>query len=105
ATSTDAVNGSQLHASNLAIDGNKTTIDGHTAALADLKSDADYYQANSTGAAASATGADSLAMGPSAVADKANSVAIGNGAKATVADSVALGNGATTSAIVDTAKG
>ncbi|MBY5923813.1 YadA-like family protein [Halomonas sp. DP4Y7-1] len=105
ATSTDAVNGSQLHASNLAIDGNKTTIDGHTAALADLKSDADYYQANSTGAAASATGADSLAMGPSAVADKANSVAIGNGAKATVADSVALGNGATTAAILDTAKG
>ncbi|MGK0546441.1 hypothetical protein ACSEE7_13165 [Halomonas cupida] len=82
--------------------GDITTINSD---IANLTTDAKYYQANSTGAAASATGIDSLAMGPAAKASATNSVAIGNGANASVADSVALGNGATTAAIVDTAKG
>ena len=105
ATSTDAVNGSQLFATNTEVAKNRGDITTINSDIANLTMDAKYYQANSTGAAASATGIDSLAMGPAAKASATNSVAIGNGANASVADSVALGNGATTAAIVDTAKG
>jgi hypothetical protein len=43
-----------------------------------------YYQANSTGPAASATGTNALAMGSSAVSSGANAIAIGTGSQATV---------------------
>lgn len=63
-TSTDAVNGSQLYATNQAL--NSITASG-----------TDYFHANSTGAAADAAGADSIALGESAKATYGNDVALG----------------------------
>nr|WP_279382193.1 YadA-like family protein [Pseudomonas fluorescens] len=82
ATSTDAVNGSQLFATN-------QTVDGLVNNGAGIK----YFHSNSTLADSSATGQDSVAMGPAAVSAGVNSVALGNGASAGFANSVALGNG------------
>ena len=76
--SSDAVNGDQLWNVQDELDG--------------VAADSKYYQANSTGDAAKATGVDSLAMGPSSVSSSANGVAIGNGATVSVANSVALGS-------------
>jgi autotransporter adhesin len=71
AGSTDVVNGSQLHATNQAIN-NITTGGGG------IK----YFHANSTAADSQAAGAESVAIGPNAVATAANGVAIGQGATA-----------------------
>ncbi|PMY68986.1 MULTISPECIES: YadA-like family protein [Pseudomonas] len=82
ATSTDAVNGSQLFATN-------QTVDNLVNNGAGIK----YFHSNSTLADSSATGQDSVAMGPAAVSGGINSVALGNGATAGVDNSVALGSG------------
>ncbi|WP_241016172.1 YadA-like family protein [Paraburkholderia sp. Ac-20336] len=74
ATSTDAINGSQLYAATR------------------------YFQANSTLADATAAGADSVALGPQSVSTGPSSVAIGNGATANNASDVALGAGSSTAA-------
>ncbi|QNK74853.1 YadA-like family protein [Variovorax sp. PAMC28562] len=68
ATSTDAVNGSQLYATNSAIS-NVTNGGG-------IK----YFHANSTAADSVAAGAESVAIGPQAVANTAGGVALGSGA-------------------------
>ncbi|WP_124372703.1 YadA-like family protein [Pseudomonas chlororaphis] len=81
-TSTDAVNGSQLFATN-------QTVDNLVNNGAGIK----YFHSNSTLADSSATGQDSVAMGPTAVSGGANSVALGNGATANFDNSVALGSG------------
>ena len=52
-----------------------------------------YFAVNSTKAAASATGQDSVAAGPQATASGTQAVAIGDGANASAAGSVALGAG------------
>lgn len=52
-----------------------------------------YFAVNSTKAAASATGQDSMAAGPQSTASGAQSVALGDGATATADGSVALGAG------------
>ncbi|WP_305887514.1 MULTISPECIES: YadA-like family protein [unclassified Pseudomonas] len=82
ATSTDAVNGSQLFATN-------QTVDNLVNNGAGIK----YFHSNSILADSSATGQDSVAMGPTAVSGGANSVALGNGATASFDNSVALGSG------------
>ncbi len=91
ATSTDAVNGSQLFATN-------TTVN-NIATGAGIK----YFHTNSTLADSTATGTDSVAVGPTASATATNAVALGNGATAVTANSVALGSGATTGAATATA--
>jgi autotransporter adhesin len=99
ATSTDAVNGAQLYAT----DNTVSTIYNTTSK---------YFQANSTGIGSSALGVDSIAAGPAAVAGadtsialgsgaltgagSANAVAIGTGATASFANSIALGSGSIT---------
>jgi autotransporter adhesin len=97
ATSTDAVNGAQLYATNNTV----STIYNTTSK---------YFQANSTGIGSSALGTDSIAAGPAAVAagdtsialgsgavtGAGNAVAIGTGANATFANSIALGSGSIT---------
>lgn len=83
ATSTDAVNGAQLFATNSQL----TNI---------YNTGTKYLQVNSTGPGSSATGLDSLAAGPSAVATGDDSLAIGNGATASMANSIALGSGSQT---------
>jgi autotransporter adhesin len=58
-----------------------------------------YYRANSTGPAASATGTNALAMGPSAVSSGDDAIAIGDNAQATKSGSIAVGlNAASTGA-------
>jgi autotransporter adhesin len=83
ANSTDAVNGSQLYATNTALN----NIQGG----AGIK----YFHANSAAADSKADGAESVAVGPQAVSTGAGSVAMGNGAKSNAANSVALGAGST----------
>lgn len=57
----------------------------------------EYFAVNSTKAAASATGQDSVAAGPAATASGTQAVAIGDGANASAAGSVALGAGSVAS--------
>ena len=99
ATSTDAVNGAQLYATNSTVSNIYDTT-------------SKYFQANSSGAGSSALGVDSIAAGPSAVANgnaslalgsgaatgigNDNAIAIGTGANATFANSIALGSGSVT---------
>ncbi|OLF54800.1 hypothetical protein BTN82_07270 [Pseudomonas chlororaphis] len=101
ASSTDAVNGSQLFATNTAVDGIGTSVNNIVNNGAGIK----YFHSNSTLADSTASGTDSVAVGPEASSTATNSVAIGNGAVASVADSVALGNGATTAAATATPSG
>lgn len=86
ATSTDAVVGAQLHQTNERVGALENGI-SHSGLT-------DYFKANSTQAAAAATGSDSVAVGANAQASGANSSAIGANAIASHANSVALGAGA-----------
>ncbi|MGN7744415.1 beta strand repeat-containing protein, partial [Pseudomonas sp. 22526] len=72
ATSTDAVNGSQLFATN-------QTVDNLVNNGAGIK----YFHSNSTLADSNATGQDSVAIGPLASATIANGVALGSNSSAT----------------------
>ncbi|WP_459046931.1 ESPR-type extended signal peptide-containing protein [Stenotrophomonas sp. PSU_St99] len=56
-----------------------------------------YLAVNSTAGAATAAGAEAVAVGPQASAAGANSVAVGNGASASAGNSVALGAGSVAS--------
>ncbi|QDE40089.1 hypothetical protein FIV34_13110 [Luteibacter pinisoli] len=76
ATFTDA--GSAAGSNNASI----LNVNARLSAIA--ASGTNYVKVNSTGAAASATGADSVAIGPGAVSSFDNSVAIGAGAATTV---------------------
>jgi autotransporter adhesin len=77
AVSTDAVNGSQLFATNQLV----SSIAGSSI----------YFQANSIGPAAVAAGTDAAAVGPNAVASGDSSLAFGNGAAATQSGAIAFG--------------
>ncbi|UHQ25171.1 YadA-like family protein [Lysobacter sp. 5GHs7-4] len=99
-SSTDAINGSQLFATNQSIENLSNEVDA---------SATHYYSVNDGGvqggnhANDGATGLNALAAGVSAAAGGAGSVAIGYGATATDDDSVALGSNASTAAAVGTA--
>ncbi|MDH4872373.1 ESPR-type extended signal peptide-containing protein, partial [Pseudomonas sp. BN515] len=108
--SSDAVNGSQLHATNQQVDANTTHItnlDGRVTSVegdvTNLKGDVTnldgrvthiydtgtkYFHANSTGTDSVASGADSVAIGMGAVASHDGSIALGAGS---VADGSTLG--------------
>ncbi|MFP3798167.1 YadA-like family protein [Paraburkholderia sp. SIMBA_027] len=100
-TSTDAVNGSQLYATNANVSNVSNTVNNIVNGGGGIK----YVHTNSTLADSSATGTNATAIGPVASASASNAIAIGNGANASTANSVALGNGATTAAAVGTANG
>ena len=85
-TSTDAVNGSQLYATNQNVTNIANTVNGIENG-AGIK----YFHANSTAADSQATGQDSIAVGPLAIAGGASSLAAGNGASAQMDNGVALG--------------
>ena len=93
-TSTDAVNGSQLFATNEQVDANTTAI-SNISNGAGIK----YFHADSTLADSQATGTDSIAVGPQAVASATDSFAAGTGAQSTSANAMALG--AQTTASID----
>lgn len=89
ATSTDAVNGAQLHAVSQQVALNTTDIHN-------LQNGTDgYLQVNNSASRPkpSAIGADSLAAGGGAVASGTASMAVGMGAQALAMNSVAVGNG------------
>lgn len=114
ADSTDAVNGSQLHATNQAIkavDGRVTNLEVTVGAITgDVVNLTNEVTALQTGAAGmfqvsqdtttpppAPTGANSAAGGAGAVASGGNSTAVGNGSAASGNGSTAIGNGATAS--------
>ncbi|MDT4826185.1 Autotransporter adhesin SadA [compost metagenome] len=92
-TSTDAVNGAQLKATNDAvtvIDGRVTTIEGSITNIANgggIK----YFHTSSTKDDSQASGMNSVAAGPAAIASGASSVAMGDEAKATADKATAVG--------------
>ncbi|WP_242108616.1 YadA family autotransporter adhesin, partial [Luteimonas aquatica] len=96
------VNGSQLHATNTAIENLSTEV---------AAGQTHYYSVNDNGvqggnyANDGATGANALAAGVDASASGQSSVAIGDGANASQANSVALGADSVTAAAVGTASG
>ncbi|WP_080671715.1 YadA-like family protein [Xanthomonas citri] len=83
ASSTDAVNGSQLSATNVEIGKLGETIDGIQSGTS-MK----YLHVNSDGAESVATGADSVAIGAGAVAGQAMDVAVGFGASSSAVSAV-----------------
>ncbi|MFA5082265.1 MAG: ESPR-type extended signal peptide-containing protein, partial [Hydrogenophilaceae bacterium] len=87
ATSTDAVNGSQLYATNQQIE-NIQNGGG-------IK----YFHANSTKGDSTASGTDSVAVGGDAVSSGAGSVAMGDNAQATQAGAIAIGQNASSSGV------
>jgi autotransporter adhesin len=94
ATSTDAVNGSQLYATNQQVAQNTGDIANINSTINTMNTGGlKYVQVNSTAAAANAAGSESVAVGGNTKASAANAVAIGNGAQASQANSVALGAG------------
>jgi autotransporter adhesin len=99
ATSLDAVNGSQLFATNSAVNTINTTLTSITTGGAGIK----YFHANSTLGDSTPTGTNSVAIGPVSIAGSTNGVSIGNGATASAnVGDVALGSGSTTAAVVPT---
>lgn len=97
ATSTDAVNGSQLFATNQAVNSLSTIVTGGGG----IK----YFHANSTAPDSSATGSNSIAVGPSAVSSNIRSTAMGNAANASGIDAMALGSSAQAAGQSATASG
>ncbi|RVI07174.1 calcium-binding protein, partial [Sinorhizobium meliloti] len=78
-TSTDAVNGSQLYATNQQVTQNTTDITNLGDSITSINDGAGikYFHANSVLPDSQALGADSVAVGPNAVANNAGDVAIG----------------------------
>ena len=85
ASSTDAVNGSQLFATNEQVANLSQSIQNISI------NGSEYMSTNSTSGPATATGANSIAAGGGATASGANSTAMGDKASATGNNSVALG--------------
>ncbi|MDR5780313.1 YadA-like family protein [Caballeronia sp. LZ065] len=79
ATSTDAMNGSQLYATNQAVDQNTADISNTVNSINSIvATGTKYFHANSTGDDSTATGVDAIAIGQGAAATHANSIALGS---------------------------
>ena len=92
ATSTDAVNGSELYATNQQVTANTTAISNLNANVSNLYSGGNkYYAVDSTGTAATATGTNAVAEGTSASATGSNALAEGTSSSAAGTDSTAIG--------------
>ena len=108
ATSTDAINGSQLYAVAAAINGSVTNIvnnaQTHFYSVNGTSTGGNYANDGATGTnamaagvGATAAGTSATAVGNGATAAGNNSVAVGNGASTTVAGGVAMGEGSVSS--------
>ncbi|WMY73538.1 YadA-like family protein [Buttiauxella selenatireducens] len=110
ASSTDAINGSQLFKIAGDTTNNYTTINGagirYVRTNEGVLGEADAYAqgqgSTAVGYKATSTGAGSIAVGQNSLASATNAIAIGKDAVASDANSVALGNGSKTSATVAT---
>ncbi|MBE0002435.1 adhesin [Escherichia coli] len=106
--STDAINGSQLNATNMMIQQNSEIINqlaGDTSKnyIGDNGAGINYVRTNDSGLAfndASAAGIGSTAVGYNSVADGDNSVAIGHGSNSIVETSIALGSESFSSRVI-----
>ena len=101
ATSTDAVNGSQLYATNQQVATltgqvatNTTAIASLNTTVAGLSQSNQYVKVNSSNAAANASGTDAIALGGNAQATQSGSVAIGLNSASTGVNAIAIGTGA-----------
>ena len=91
-SSTDAVNGSQLYATNQQVAANTADIAGLTSTVAGLSTgNSTYIKNNDSGPAASATGTNANAIGSGANAAGSNSLAFGTNASAADAGNIAIG--------------
>ena len=92
-TSTDAVNGSQLHATNVKVENiDNRLVNVEDVVYGNIVPTMRYLKVNSNGTEASASGADAIALGQGTVASGDNSVATGNGAQASGSGSIASGH-------------
>ncbi|EKR7611642.1 TPA: YadA-like family protein [Escherichia coli] len=106
--STDAVNGSQLNATNMMIEQNSQIINqlaGNTDAtyIEENGAGINYVRTNDNGLAfndASASGVGATAVGYNAVASGASSVAIGQNSSSTVDTGIALGSSSVSSRVI-----
>ncbi|ELC6145426.1 YadA-like family protein [Escherichia coli] len=106
--STDAVNGSQLNATNMMIEQNSQIINqlaGNTDAtyIEENGAGINYVRTNDNGLAfndASASGVGATAVGYNAVASGASSVAIGQNSNSTVDTGIALGSSSVSSRVI-----
>ncbi|UPG85501.1 YadA-like family protein [Luteibacter aegosomatis] len=103
ASSTDAVNGSQLFATNQAIDSLNTTV---------INNATHYYSVNDNGVTTGgnydndgATGLNAVASGVGSVATAAGATAVGQGTNASIDGGVALGAGAVSDRAIAPASG
>ena len=108
ANSTDAVNGSQLFATNQQVAANTSaigTLTGQVATntadiatlnstVAGISSAGQYVKVNSTGAPANASGANAIAIGSGAQSTQSGSIAMGLNSSSTGTNSIAIGTGA-----------
>jgi trimeric autotransporter adhesin len=89
---TDAVNGSQLYATNQQVAANTTAISNLSSIVSGLQGGgSSYVKINSTGASASATGANASAIGSGSNASGDNALAFGTDAQATQNGAIAIG--------------
>ena len=106
--STDAVNGSQLNATNLMIEQNSQIINQlagntDTTYIEENGAGINYVRTNDNGLAfndASASGVGATAVGYNAVASGASSVAIGQNSSSTVDTGIALGSSSVSSRVI-----
>ncbi|MEJ1162405.1 YadA-like family protein [Variovorax sp. CCNWLW186] len=86
-SSTDAINGSQLFATNQQVTANTTSINNINSQIGDINNGAGikYFHANSVLPDSKALGTNSVAIGPNAVANNAGDVALGSGSTTTAA--------------------
>jgi trimeric autotransporter adhesin len=101
AVSTDAVNGSQLFATNQQVATltgqvatNTTDIAALNSTVAGLSATNSYVHVNSSGPAANASGANAIAIGSNAQATQSGSIAIGFNSASTGTNAIAIGTGA-----------
>ncbi|WP_407945934.1 YadA-like family protein [Paraburkholderia domus] len=102
ATSTDAVNGSQLYQTNANVTNLTNVVNNITSGTgAGIK----YFHVNSTLADSSATGTDAVAIGGNASATTSGSVALGANSVANRANSVSVGAAGSERQIINVAAG
>nr|WP_022723195.1 hypothetical protein [Rhodopseudomonas sp. B29] len=98
ATSTDAVTGSQLWATNQQVAANSSDIAALSSIVAGMSGGSTYIRVNSSSTAASATGSNAASIGSNAQASGTDSSAIGTNASASGTNAIAVGTNSVASA-------
>ncbi|MEC5409519.1 hypothetical protein VOM14_28705 [Paraburkholderia sp. MPAMCS5] len=103
ATSTDAVNGSQLYATNQTLNALGNNLSGAITNI--YNHGVKYFHTNSTLADGSTDGAESVAIGGMAIASANNSVALGSNSVANRANAVSVGSSTAQRQIINVGAG